>query len=139
MRPLFLLLALFATPAFADSDASWDQYRADDSTACLALVTDPGEPTKCPVWQFHQVYTDEPTREWVQQGCRTAGIGCLECKQPVIDAVIAEQAPFHERAQQYLDDPALVRSVLGDGCERARKMAQETMRDVRDSMGLSYS
>ncbi len=101
--------------------------------------TDPGDPARCPVWQFHVVYSDDATREWVDKGCRTAGIGCLECKQPVIDAVIKEQEPFHERAQQYLDDPALVRSVLADGCERARKLAQETMRDVRDAMGLSYS
>jgi len=101
--------------------------------------TDPGEPERCPVWQLHKVYSDEPTREWAASGCRSAGIGCLECKQPVIDAVLKEQEPMRERAQQYLDDPTLVRAIIADGCEKARRMAQETMRDVRDVMGLSYN
>jgi len=101
--------------------------------------SDPGDPDKCPVWQLHQVYSDEPRRQWVQQGCRNAGIGCLECKQPVIDAVIAELQPMRERAQRYLDDPTLVRNVIADGCEKAQKLAEETMRDVREAMGLHYS
>ncbi|MBL8444901.1 MAG: tryptophan--tRNA ligase [Zoogloeaceae bacterium] len=101
--------------------------------------TDAGDPAKCPVWQFHLVYSDDPTRGWVQQGCRSAGIGCLECKQPVVDAVLKEQSVMHERAQPYVDDPSLVRNIIADGCERARKLAQETMRDVREAMGLSYS
>jgi len=99
---------------------------------------DPGDPEKCPVWQFHLVYSDDKTREWVQQGCRSAGIGCLECKQPVIDAVLKEQEPMRERAQRYLDDPTLVRNIIEEGCDRARKLAAETMRDVREAMGLNY-
>ena len=101
--------------------------------------TDPGNPEKCPVWEFHQVYSDDKTRDWVQQGCRSAGIGCLECKQPVIDAVLAELAPIRERAQRYMDDPTLVKNIVADGCEKARELAQETMREVRDAMGLTYS
>ncbi|MDA8383086.1 MAG: tryptophan--tRNA ligase [Betaproteobacteria bacterium] len=101
--------------------------------------TDPGDPEKCPVWQLHLVYGDAAMREWVQNGCRSAGIGCLECKQPVIDAVLAEQAPMRERAASYLDDPTLIRNIIADGCEKARKLAQETMRDVRNAMGLGYS
>ena len=101
--------------------------------------TDVGNPDKCPVWQLHQVYSNEDTKHWVQQGCRSAGIGCIDCKQPVIDAVLAEQTPMRERAQLYLDDPTLVRNIISDGCEKARKLAAETMRDVRESMGLSYS
>jgi len=100
---------------------------------------DPGNPEICPVWQLHLVYSDEKRREWVDKGCRSAAIGCLECKQPVIDAVLAEQKPMRERAQTYLDDPTLVRSIIADGCEKARKLAQETMRDVREAMGLEYS
>ena len=100
--------------------------------------TDPGEPERCPVWSLHQVYSDASTREWVQAGCRSAGIGCLDCKQPVIDAVLAEQAPFHERAQPYLDSPGLVRDIVDDGCQRARRVAQDTMREVREAMGLAY-
>jgi tryptophanyl-tRNA synthetase len=101
--------------------------------------SDPGDPDKCPVWQFHLVYSDEPTKSWVQQGCRTAGIGCLECKQPVIDKVLAEQAPMRERAQKYLDDPTLVRNIVADGCDKARDLARETMREVREAMGLNYT
>jgi tryptophanyl-tRNA synthetase len=100
--------------------------------------TDPGEPERCPVWQLHKVYSDEPTKAWAAAGCRSAGIGCLECKQPVIDAVLKEQEPMRERAQQYLDDPTLVRAIIADGCEKARTLATETMRDVREVMGLSY-
>jgi len=85
---------------------------------------------------LHLVYSDEATRQWVQTGCRTAGIGCLECKQPVIDAIVRELAPLRERAQRYLDDPALVRDIVTDGCAKARAMAGETMRDVRQAMGL---
>jgi tryptophanyl-tRNA synthetase len=101
--------------------------------------SDPGDPDKCPVWQFHLVYSDAATKDWVQRGCRSAGIGCLECKQPVIDRVLAELAPFRERAQKYLDDPTLVRNVVADGCDKARDLARETMREVREAMGLNYS
>ncbi len=101
--------------------------------------TDVGDPDKCPVWQLHQVYSNEDTKQWVQKGCRSAGIGCLECKQPVIQAVLDEQKPMRERAQMYLDDPVLVRNIISDGCEKARKLAAVTMRDVREAMGLSYS
>jgi tryptophanyl-tRNA synthetase len=101
--------------------------------------TDAGDPEKCPVWQFHLVYSSDETRSWVTQGCKSAGIGCLECKQPLIDAVQKEQDAMRERAQPYLDDPSLVRSIVADGCDKARKLAQETMREVREAMGLSYS
>ena len=101
--------------------------------------TDPGDPARCPVWQLHEVYSDEGCKEWVQQGCRSAGIGCIECKQPVIDGILKEQAPMRERAQRYLDDPSLVRAIIADGNEKARELARETMRDVRESMGLNYT
>ena len=101
--------------------------------------TDPGDPEKCPVWQLHLIYSDDAKKSWVQEGCRSAGIGCLECKQPVIDAIVAEQKPMRERAERYLDDPTLVRNIIADGCEKARKLAQETLRDVREVMGLDYS
>ncbi|CAJ0783840.1 hypothetical protein LMG19083_01092 [Ralstonia psammae] len=101
--------------------------------------TDPGDPDKCPVWQLHQVYSDADTKAWVQKGCRSAGIGCLECKQPVIEGILREQQPMLERAQKYLDDPSLLRAIIADGCDNARKVTQETMREVREAMGLSYS
>jgi tryptophanyl-tRNA synthetase len=101
--------------------------------------TDVGDPDKCPVWKLHQVYSDEQQKAWVQQGCRSAGIGCLECKEPVIQAINQELEPMRERAAMYSDNPGLVRQVIEDGSERARLCAQETMRDVRQSMGLAYA
>jgi tryptophanyl-tRNA synthetase len=100
--------------------------------------TDPGNPDNCPVWPLHRIYSDQATRDWVMQGCTSAGIGCLDCKQPVVDAIIREQQPFIERAQRYIDDPQLVRNIVADGCERARTLAEETMREVRGAMGLNY-
>ena len=101
--------------------------------------TDPGNPDVCPVWQLHEVYSDAQRKEWVRRGCTTAGIGCLECKQPVIEAINAELAPIRERAQAYLEDPTLVKNILADGCDRARKLATETIRDVREAIGLHYA
>ena len=100
--------------------------------------TDPGNPVNCPLWQFHQVYSDQATKDWADKGCKSASIGCLDCKQPVIDAILIEQQPMFERAQQYLDDPSLLRSIIADGSDKARKVAQETMRDVREAMGLDF-
>jgi len=101
--------------------------------------TDSGDPAKCPVWQLHEVYSDDTIKDWVQNGCKSAGIGCIECKQPVIEAVLKELKPIQERAAQYAEDPTLVKNIVAEGCEKARKLARETMRDVRDAMGLNYS
>ena|SRR5579862_411755 len=101
--------------------------------------TDPGNPDVCPVWNLHQVYSNDEVKQWVQEGCRSAGIGCLECKQPVIDSVNAELRPIRERAVQFEEDPSLVRNIIQDGCEKASDLANDTMRDVRAAMGLDYS
>ncbi len=103
-----------------------------------ARRTDPGDPEKCPVWQFHKVYSDEATKDWVVKGCKSAGIGCLDCKQPVIDAIIKEQQPWRERAEAYLADPKKVHWIVEMGTERARTVARQTMKDVRVAMGLTY-
>jgi tryptophanyl-tRNA synthetase len=100
--------------------------------------TDRGDPEKCPVWQFHQLYSDEATKQWVVAGCTSAGIGCLECKQPVIDAIVAEQKPWRERAEMYLANPKQVHWIVEMGTERARIVARQTMKDVRTAMGLDY-
>ena len=121
-----------------DPAAVTDKIRTMQTDPARVRRSDPGNPEKCPVWGLHQIYSGKETQDWVVKGCTTAGIGCLECKQPVIDAIIREQKPIHERAQKYLDDPALARNIVADGCERARKLAEETMRDVRQSMGLAY-
>jgi len=88
---------------------------------------------------LHQIYTTPEVRDWAASGCRSAGIGCLECKQPVIEAMLREQEGGAAAAQPYLDDPSLLRSIVADGCDRARHAAQETMRDVREAMGLAYT
>ena len=122
-----------------DRDIVTKKIRTMPTDPARVRRTDPGDPEKCPVWQFHMVYSDQATRDWVVKGCKSAVIGCLECKQPVIDGILKEQEPMRERAQQYLDDPSLVRAIVADGCDQARKYAQETMRDVREEMGLSYN
>ena len=95
-------------------------------------------PEVCPVWQFHKVYSNADTQTWVVKGCTTAGIGCLECKQPVIDAIKKEQEPWRERAEPYLTNPKHVHWIVEVGTERARTVARETMRDVREAIGLRY-
>ncbi len=99
---------------------------------------DPGDPDKCPVWQLHQVYSNDEVKTWVQEGCRSAGIGCLDCKRPIIDAVLAELAPIAERAREYEADPNLVRNIVAEGCDAARDVARETLEEVRQAMGLVY-
>jgi tryptophanyl-tRNA synthetase len=100
--------------------------------------TDPGDPARCPVWEFHKVYTSPNVRQWVETGCKSAGIGCLECKQPVIDAMLAEQQPMLERAEPYLSNPQRVKDIVDAGTQRARKTARATMVEVRAAMGLNY-
>jgi len=99
--------------------------------------TDPGDPDKCPVWPFHQIYSTEAVQNWVTDGCRNAHIGCIECKQPVIDAILAEQAPIRERAVEYVENPNLVRNIITEGCEEAREVASETLNEVKQAMGLT--
>ena len=99
---------------------------------------DPGEPTRCPVWAFHQLYSDSDTRAWAEQGCRSAGIGCLDCKQPVIEAIQKEQAPWRERADEFLANPKQVHWIVEVGTERARAVARKTLKEVRQAMGLAY-
>jgi tryptophanyl-tRNA synthetase len=119
-----------------DPDVVAKKIRTMPTDPARIRRTDPGTPDKCPVWAFHQIYSDEQRQDWVQQGCRSAGIGCIECKQPVIDAVIAEQDIFRARAKPFEEDLDLVKNIVADGCEKARELARQTMRDVREVMGL---
>ena len=120
-----------------DAESVTKKLRTMPTDPARIRRSDPGDPEKCPVWGFHQIYSNDATRIWVVEGCRGAGIGCLDCKQTVIDAVLAEQAPIRERAKQYEDNPNLVRSIVSEGCERARDVARETMEEVRQVMGLN--
>jgi len=99
---------------------------------------DPGDPEKCPVWKLHQVYSGADTQQWVQEGCKSAGIGCLDCKGPLIDAVQAELAPIRERAKDYEENIGLVRNIINEGCDKARDAARQTLSEVRQVLGLEY-
>ena len=122
-----------------DEDSIRKKIRTMQTDPARVRRTDPGDPEKCPVWQFHLIYSNDEVKTWVQAGCRSAGIGCIECKQPVIEGVLREQEPMRERARMFEEDPQLVKNIIADGCEKARKLAQETMRDVREAIGLDYS
>lgn len=99
--------------------------------------TDPGDPEKCPVWEWHKIYSDTEVQSWASNGCKTAGIGCLDCKKPLIEAVINEQKPIIERAQYFAENPQVVEKILREGAEQARAVAQETLKEVRIAMGIA--
>jgi tryptophanyl-tRNA synthetase len=122
-----------------DAETVGKKIRTMQTDPARVRRTDPGDPEKCPVWQFHLIYSNDEVKAWVQSGCHSAGIGCIECKQPVIEGVLREQEPMRERAKMYEEDPQLVKNIVADGCEKARKLAQETMRDVREAIGVDYS
>jgi tryptophanyl-tRNA synthetase len=121
-----------------DTDTIAKKIKTMPTDPARVRRTDPGEPERCPVWQLHQIFSTEATREWVQQGCRSAGIGCLDCKKPVIDAIDAELTPMRERARQYEQDLGQVKAILNDGSEKARDVARDTLHDVRQALGLNY-
>jgi len=100
--------------------------------------TDPGDPDKCPVFALHNIYSDDETKAWVREGCTTAGIGCVDCKKPLIEKVLEEQQPMRDRARQYEENPDIVKSIVAEGCEKARTIAKATLEEVRSAMGLNY-
>lgn len=121
-----------------EPDAVDEKIRRMPTDPARVRRTDPGNPENCPVWQLHEVYSDDSIRQWVDHGCRSAGIGCLECKKPVIDAVQAELEPIRRRAADHMRNPDLVRTLIAEGCEDAREAARDTLEEVRAAMGLSY-
>jgi tryptophanyl-tRNA synthetase len=121
-----------------DPDEVAKKLKAMTTDPARVRRTDPGDPDKCPVWDLHKIYSNAETQAWVQQGCRTAGIGCLDCKKPVIEKVVEEITAIRKRAQEYEDNPELVRGIIDEGCEKAREAARQTLQDVRQAMGLSY-
>lgn len=101
-------------------------------------LNDPGNPSNCPVYDLHEVYSSEDTKSWVRNGCTTAGIGCIDCKKPLIDSINIEQQIMIERAQQFEEDPGLVHSIIQEGSEQARLVARETLEEVKESIGISH-
>ena len=127
------------TIAMREEPASVEKkLKAMKTDPARARRTDPGDPDKCPVWDLHKIYSDDATQAWVQAGCRSAGIGCLDCKKPVIESVLKQLKDFRERAREFEENPELVRGIVSDGCERAREVARATMSEVREAIGLEY-
>ena len=112
------------------------KLRAMQTDPARVRRTDPGDPDKCPVWDLHKIYSDETTRKWAAEGCRSAGIGCLDCKQPVIDKIVAEVIEMRRRAQEYVENPELLRDIVAEGAEKARQAARDTLDEVRRAMHL---
>ncbi len=121
-----------------ESDVVAEKVRKMPTDTARVRRNDVGEPTRCPVWALHEVYSDESVRTWVAEGCRSAGIGCLECKKPIIDAINAELEPIRQRAADIERNPDMLRSIVAEGCARAREVAEDTMDEVREAMGLAY-
>jgi len=121
-----------------DPDAVQEKLRTMPTDPARVRRTDPGNPKVCPVWQLHEVYSNDEVKDWVQEGCTTAGIGCLDCKQPIIEAVLNELKPIQERAREFEQDSGRVRAIINEGSEAARDVARQTLDEVRQVMGLKY-
>jgi tryptophanyl-tRNA synthetase len=119
-----------------EPDAVAQKLRAMKTDPARARRNDPGDPEKCPVWDLHKIYSDDATRKWVNEGCRSAAIGCLDCKQPLIDKIVEEVGGMRRRAQEYEDNPELVRNIVAEGADKAREVARQTLDEVRRSMHL---
>ena len=121
-----------------DPDSVAKKLRGMQTDPARVRRSDPGDPDKCPVWDLHRIYSSDATKSWVQAGCRSAGIGCLECKKPLIESVITEIDGIRKRAREFEESPEVVGNIIADGCERAREAARMTMDDVRSAIGLEY-
>ncbi len=121
-----------------EPDSVVKKMRAMQTDPARVRRSDPGDPEKCPVWDLHKIYSDDETRQWVQTGCRSAGIGCLDCKKPLIDKVVTEISAIRTRAQEYEENADLVRGIIAEGCEKARDVARETLDEVRQAIGMNY-
>ena len=119
-----------------DTDSVAQKLRTMQTDPARVRRTDPGDPQKCPVWTLHEIYSDEPTRKWADQGCRSAGIGCLECKKPLVEKVVEEVGGMRKRAQEFEENPEIVRNIVAEGAEKARDAARATLDDVRRAMHL---
>jgi tryptophanyl-tRNA synthetase len=121
-----------------DPDSVAKKIRTMQTDPARVRRTDPGDPDKCPVWDLHKIYSDADTQSWVQQGCRSAGIGCLDCKKRVADVIVAEITAIRARAQEFEENRDLVRGIIAEGCERARDVARQTLDEVQQAMGMNY-
>ena len=115
-----------------------EKVRTMQTDPARVRLTDPGDPRNCPVFALHEVYSENDTLEWAAEGCRSAGIGCIDCKGPLIDAINAEQEVYRQRAQQFEEDPDLVHAIIQEGSDKARAEARETLEDVKEAVGIAH-
>jgi tryptophanyl-tRNA synthetase len=121
-----------------DPDSVMKKLKGMQTDPARVRRTDPGEPEKCPVWDFHKIYSDADTQKWVLEGCRSAGIGCLDCKKRVADVMVAEISAIRARAAEYQENRDLVRGIIAEGCEKARDVARQTLDEVHQAIGMNY-
>ena len=116
----------------------WEKLRTMVTDPARVRRSDPGDPEKCPVWAWHLVYSDEETRSWVDRGCRSAGIGCLDCKKRLLEPILRDLEPIRERACRLAEHPERVEEILEDGSARARAWARPALEIVRERLGLAH-
>lgn len=121
-----------------DPDSVVKKLKAMQTDPARVRRNDPGDPDKCPVFDLHKIYSDAETQSWVQAGCRSAGIGCLDCKKKLSDRVVAEVQTIRQRALEFEENRELVRGIIAEGCEKARDIARQTLDEVRQAMGMNY-
>ena len=117
-------------------ESTEEKIRTMQTDPARVRLKDPGNPENCPVFALHQIYSSDEVCRWAAEGCKSAGIGCIDCKTPLIDSITEEQRERRERAAQFEEDPGLVHSILLEGSEKARDVARETIEDVRAAIGL---
>ncbi len=115
-----------------------EKIRTMQTDPARVRLSDPGEPDNCPVYALHVVYTEEDVLNWAVEGCRSAGIGCVDCKKPLIEKINIEQAAYRQRAEQFEEEPDLVQAIIQEGSEKARAVARETLEDVKEAIGIGY-
>ena len=125
--------AVFLSDSPKEIDAKLSRMITDPARATRK---DPGEPAKCPAFELHKIYCTPEEIDYVSRGCRTAGIGCLECKKIMIKHVVEELAPFREKRLQYEAKPEIAENVLATGGRQAQEKAADTMEEVREAVGL---
>lgn len=119
-----------------DSDTVWEKLRPMVTDPARVKRTDPGDPEKCPVFDLHRFFTQEDKLREAAEGCRTAGIGCIDCKKILFEALETTMEPIREKRAEYEAQPRLVRDILLEGNKKAREEASRTMTGVRDAITL---
>jgi tryptophanyl-tRNA synthetase len=119
-----------------NSETVWEKLRPMVTDPARIRRTDPGDPKKCPVFELHGFFTSDESKDEVAEGCRTAGIGCIDCKKVLFEALEKVLVPLRDRRAELEMQPDLVKQILSDGNDRARREAERTMSDVRDSVKL---